>query len=223
MTRTEPKLRAVAMLLAALPAARAHSSLLFPPSRNAVDRSLAPWRGGSHGDGKFGPDDWGCNCVNGTSSGPTACDAGQSCFWFSNGCSIGCAACDGGNASGTNPNTRDRCSSGAKATINAPELRTYNRDAPAGSAADIYKHNPWRAPGTAPTFDACGMAGGNWRKVGGEAKYTTSAFAKQGDLGSKILPKAPSGTVWQRGGTAETVISIRANHGGASVRSILPL
>ena len=116
--------------------------------------------------------------------------------------------------SGTNPNTVDRCNSGAKATINAPELRTYNRNAPAGSTADIYKHNPWRAPGTAPTFDACGMAGGNWRTVGGEAKYTTSAFARQGELGSKVLPPEPSGTVWQRGGTAETVISIRANHGG---------
>ena len=58
------------------------------------------------------------------------------------------------------------------------------------------------------------MAGGNWRTVGGEAKYTTSAFARQGELGSKVLPPRSSGTVWQRGGTAETVISIRANHGG---------
>ena len=79
------KIRAAALLAAAavllaVPEARAHSSLLVPPSRNAVDRSLAPWKGGSHGDGKFGPDDWGCNCVNGTSSGPTACDVGQSCF-----------------------------------------------------------------------------------------------------------------------------------------------
>ena len=25
---------------------------------------------------------------------------------------------------------------------------------------DIYKHNPWRAPGSAPVLDACGLAGG---------------------------------------------------------------
>ena len=200
----------LATALLAVPVARAHSSLLVPLSRNAVDKSLAPWKGGSHGDGQFGPDDFGCNCVNGTTSrGPTACDVGQSCFWFSNGCSIGCKQCDGGNTSGTNPNTRDRCNSGAKATINAPQLRTYNRAAPAGSTADIYKHNPWRAPGTAPTFDACGMAGGNYVKEAGAAKYTANAFANQGDLGSKVLPPSPSGTVWRRGGTAETVISIR--------------
>ena len=47
------------------------------------------------------------------------------------------------------------------ATINDPLLRTLNRGAVAGSAADIYKHNPWRAPGTAPMFDSCGMAGGS--------------------------------------------------------------
>jgi hypothetical protein len=117
-----------------------HSSLLIPPSRNAVDRVLPPWRGGSHGDGTFGPDAWGCNCINATTSlGQVPCDVGQSCFWFSNGCSIGCPTCDGGAGShgGANPNTQDRCGSGAKATINDPKLRTFNRDAEAGSAADI--------------------------------------------------------------------------------------
>ena len=37
-----------------------------------------------------------------------------------------------------------------KATINKPEQRTVNRAAEAGSQYDIYKHNPWRAPGSAP-------------------------------------------------------------------------
>lgn len=62
-----------------------------------------------------------------------------------------------------------------KATVNAPHLRTYNRAAEAGSDADVYKHNPWRAPGFAPLFDPCGMAGGGPREQGGEAKYVTRA------------------------------------------------
>jgi hypothetical protein len=199
--------------LAAWPAVDGHSSLLIPPPRNAVDKDLPPWSKGSFGQGSFGDDAWGCNCINATTKGPVPCEVGQSCFWFSNGCSIGCPACDGGNSSGTNPNTRDRCGSGAKATLN-PALRTFNKHTVPGSDADIYKHNPWRAPGTAPVFDACGMAGGNWRMVGGEAKYSKTVHAKQGDLGSKVLPPAPSGTVWRAGGTEQTAITIRANHGG---------
>lgn len=192
-----------------------HSSLLIPPSRNSIDRLLGPWKGGSMGDGKFGPDGWGCNCINATTDGQVPCDVGQSCFWFSNGCSIGCAECDGGAAPhpGANPNTVDRCNSGAVATINDPKYRTYNREAIAGSAADIYKHNPWRAPGTAPVFDTCGMAGGFTHQEAGEAKYTATANAAQGKKGS-TLPPAPSGTVWVAGSQVQTAISIRANHGG---------
>jgi hypothetical protein len=74
----------------------------------------------------------------------------------------------------------------ANATINDPLERTYNRGALAGSDADIYKHNPWRAPGTAPVFDACGMAGGNTVMEGGEAKYSAAKFAQQGTLGSEL-------------------------------------
>lgn len=139
----------VVLCLLGVPAVvEGHSSLLIPPARNAVDRDLLPWVNGSFGHGKFGDDSWGCNCVNATTGGPVACEVGQSCFWFSNGCSIGCDKCDGGNSSGTNPNTRDRCGSGAKATLN-PDLRTYNKHTVPGSAEDVYKFNPWRAPGTA--------------------------------------------------------------------------
>ena len=80
-------------IMAALitPLAIAHSSLLVPPPRNAIDKSLAPWRGGSRGDGQFGDgtarvatsargsltphaDSWGCNCINATRDGLTSCD-----------------------------------------------------------------------------------------------------------------------------------------------------
>ena len=49
--------------------AAGHSSLLVPPSRNAVDKALPPWRNGSFGPGAFGDDAWGCNCVNATTGG----------------------------------------------------------------------------------------------------------------------------------------------------------
>jgi len=211
----------------ALSQAEAHMSLVLPPSRNAVDRVLPPWQNGKwwpyepncsdpipgwnpqipSGCVPNGTDGWGCNCANGTEP----CDVAQSCFWFSQGCTIGCETCDGGPS---NPNTEDRCGSGMVATVNDPLLRTYNRDVEALSEDDVYRFNPWRAPGFAPVFDSCGMAGGGPKEMPGEAKYTETQFAKQGDLGSQVLPAAPTGITWTRGETATAKWSIRANHGG---------
>ena len=42
------------------------------------------------------------------------------------------------------------------------------------------------------------MAGGGPKQQGGEAKYTETQFAKQGDLGTAVLPAAPTGIVWTR-------------------------
>jgi len=206
---------------------QSHMSLVVPgPARNAVDRKLPifqqyPWypyvpncsNPNPHWDPQHpsgcipaGTDGWGCNCANGT----VGCNVGQSCLWFSDGCSIGCSKCDG---LGGNPNTKDRCNSGMNATLCDPKLRTYNMDALCNTAEDIYRHNPWRAPGAAPVLDSCGMAGGGPVDQGGEAKYYTTPLAKTGDLGSK-LPPAPTGTVWKIGATAPIKWSIRANHGG---------
>ena len=55
------------------------------------------------------------------------------------------------------------------------------------------------------------MAGGGPHKQGGEAEYTTTKIAKQGDYGS-VLPYTPTGTLWKRGSIVETGLSIRANH-----------
>lgn len=63
-------------------------------------------------------------------------------------------------------------------------------------------------------FDSCGMAGGGPKQQPGEAKYTETKFAHQGDLGTKVLPPAPSGIVWARGSNVTTKWSIRTNHGG---------
>jgi len=225
-----------------LGSASAHMSLVLPPSRNAADHSVAPWTadpwypyqascaspqphpnphgGAPSGCVPNGTDGWGCNCANGTAP----CAVGQSCFWFSQGCTIGCEACDG---SPSNPNSKSKCGSGMNATLCDPAHRTYNRAAACNSAQDVYRHNPWRAPGNAPVFDPCGKAGGSNldQGQGGEAKYVATRFAKQGDLGA-VLPAAPTGIVWKAGGIVTTKWSIRANHGGArrpaDHRSLLP-
>ena len=67
------------------------------------------------------------------------------------GCFIGCPSCD--HVSGRRQT--DLCGLGMKSTVNDPALRSLNRAAIAGSPQDIYRHNPWRSPGSAP------VAGGN--------------------------------------------------------------
>ena len=82
-----------------------------------------------------------------------------------------------------------------------------------GSEKDWTRFNPWRAPGSAPVFDACGIAAGSTHTTPGEGYYINTSFAKMGDKGSQ-LPRQPSGAVWKAGSVVETMWSIRANHGG---------
>merc|ERR1719453_797476 len=105
------------------------------------------------------------------------------------------------------------------ATINDPKYRTVNRDVPAGSPEDWTRWNPWRAPGSAPVMDACGQAGGaptptEAHGIPHHQDFVDTKYAKFGDLGSKVLPYYPTGTVWEAGAVVETRQSIRANHGG---------
>jgi len=189
---------------ALLPLAAAHSSLITPKPRNAIDSELPEWADGNApymwvpGIGKDGTP---CACRNGSQP----CESAQTCLWFSVGCTIGCETCDGGSKGGSNPNKRDRCGSGMKATINDPKHRTVNRQAVAGSQDDWTKFNPWRAPGSAPIFDPCGRAGGAPGPTPGHGEFTNTTFAKFGDLGSVVLPKQFSGAVWPAGSVQETV------------------
>jgi hypothetical protein len=139
------------------------------------------------------------------------------------GCTIGCTECDGGAEGGANPNGKDRCGSGMKATINDPKHRTLNRNVPAGSPQDWTRFNPWRAPGNAPVFDPCGRAGGASHPTPGHGEFTNTTYASFGDLGSKVLRKYPTGTVWTAGSAVETMQSIRANHGGGYQYRLCPL
>lgn len=135
----------------------AHSNLLLPNPRNAIDRDLPQFANGQfplvNGSAGCTPTTsvCGCWCTNGTS----VCESAQTCLFFSQGCSIGCPTCDGVSSR----NQTDICGSGMAATICDPRLRTYNRNATCNSPDDVYKHNPWRAPGQAPVFDVCGKAG----------------------------------------------------------------
>merc|ERR1719499_1046240 len=151
-------LLSVTVWLVSFLGADAHGSMIMPPTRNSIDAELPPW---SHGKfphtGWIEP--WTCMCTNGSST----CNAGQSCFWLSQGCSIGCKACTG---NGIRYPNFDQCPEERKAQPTLlKKYWTANHNAEEGSVADIYKYNPWRAPGTAPVFDACGMAGGNWVEV----------------------------------------------------------
>jgi len=222
-------MRCVLPLLVA--SAAAHNMLITPKPRNAIDSELPEWSGGKapyvwlpggggrapYKPGGPNPGYFPCACRNGTET----CDVAQTCLWMSVGCTIGCKECDGGSQGGANPNAKDRCGSGMKATINDPKFRTLNRNVTAGSAEDWTRFNPWRAPGNAPVFDPCGRAGGAARPTPGHGEFTNTTYAKFGDLGSK-LPTYPTGTVWAAGSSVETMQSIRANHGGGYQYRLCP-
>lgn len=99
-----------------------------------------------------------------------------------------------------------------------------NRGAVAGSVNDSYRLNPWRAPGHAPVTDACGMAGGTLKahEGPGDAVFHDTEFARMGDLGSRVLKSAPSGTVWTVGAQVEVSWGIRYNHGGGYQYRLCP-
>jgi len=194
-----------------------HGSVLYPPTRNAIDSTLPPWKGATIGPNndrqfpqtghwKYMP--FGCDCSNGTS----LCESGQGCFWFSQGCTIGCEECDGNGE--RVPGGRNVCNTTMQPTNNDPNHRTSNRHVAPGSAADTTKFMPWRAPGNAPVSDPCGLAGGTWwaQTLGGD--FNTTQYATLGDKGSAVLPYRPTGIQWQRGGVGKPTWYVRANHGG---------
>ena len=117
----------------------------------------------------------------------------------------------------------DLCGRGMQAEVNNPLHRTVNRNATAGSPEDIYRHNPWRAPGAAPTAGACGLAGGTpWGADVPEAGfYTNTTFAHHGMDGT-ALPPMPTGVVWKLGGNGTVAWNVRNNHGGGYSYRLCP-
>ena len=139
--------------------ARGHGSMVEPVPRNAIDRSLPK-------DQRSPPHT--CDCANATGD---ACDVAQSCYWYSQGCTIGCPSCDHTNGRAQ----IDLCGLGKASTLNDSRYRSVNVDAT--GELDIYRFNPWRAPGSAPVADACGLAGGTpWGADVAECEFRTRFF-----------------------------------------------
>ena len=198
------------LTLSLLPAlATGHGSVITPRSRNSVDYLV----------GINTPKDWSGDreCTNISSNGQ-GCHNGQAAFYYSQGCFIGCKACD--HLSGRRQ--IDLCGLGKLRTID-PKYRTLNRNATPGSDLDIYRHNPWAAPGTAPVADACGLAGGTpWPQEVSEAgDYTTTAYAHHGMNGT-ALPPLQTGVKWKVGGVAEVTWQIENHHGGGYQYRLCP-
>jgi len=139
--------------LAVLGCASGHGGLVTPPSRNAVDRFLPPFR---HGQSPQTP----CTCPNSgkrdhngdhgslpCTQGRRANAGGQPCLWWSQGCVIGCRTCSN-ETSGDGAKLHQACGSAVQPTL-PQALWTMSVGLMPGEP-DVYKYNPWRAPGAAP-------------------------------------------------------------------------
>eukprot|EP00911_Craspedida_sp_UC1_P002862 UC1_evm2s2095 len=208
-----------------------HGALFIPTPRNAADKDLPAFAGGRSPSKA-------CTCDNGNGGpdGPkTGCDrglrgnaGGQSCLWWSQGCSIGCDVC-ATETYGTRPISglppqagkigfRTRyCNSSTLEPTLPREAWTLNLDAIDGSEQDVYRYNPWRAPGHAPVVDACGQAGGEYgyQHLGGDSVFANTSLAGKGMMGS-LLPATPRAnrTKWIAGSEVQVAWGPRYNHGG---------
>ena len=72
-------------------------------------------------------------------------------------------------------------------------------------------------------YDPCGRASGSYKATPGKGEFTNTTYAKLGDLGSQVLPKYDTGTVWEAGSIVETMASFRATHGGGYQYRLCPL
>ena len=73
-----------------------HGAVSFPPPRQAIDGSLAPWNGKVPQEMPFM---FWCASPSASAHGLDKRNVtgvnGQACFWFNNGCDISCDECDG--------------------------------------------------------------------------------------------------------------------------------
>jgi len=212
------KLQLAALAAACLAAVvLGHGAMVEPRSRNSVDWTEVPNDGGkgihnTHQD---------CSNLTSTPEKNVVCNNGQAVYWYSQGCFIGCPECD--HKSGRRQT--DLCKKGFVGQL--PDYAiAVNRNSTPGfrnSKYDIYRHNPWRAPGFAPVADACGLAGGTpW---GGDApeegQYVNTTHAYHGMKGTDLKP-LETGTIWKAGGEAEVVFAVKFNHGGGYAYRLCP-
>jgi hypothetical protein len=218
-----------------------HGAMTRPRPRNAVDGDVPPWSGAVPTTKLGGlPFTGWCPFPDANSSHPLNLTGanGQACFWFSNGCGIGCDVCDGvtrgpipvnltGDCidtftsppqyNGTRPCAKmPACAAPSKAVPASncdPATRSINRGAACGSRTDYWYYSPWRAPGSAPVFDACGLAGGNYA-ANPTCSYVASPNAKMGAKGSDLPPgnrTSDAEQVWTAGSHVTVAWVINAN------------
>ena len=124
------------ILLLLTPHVKAHGAMVTPRSRNTIDYEEI------HDDPSKGIHNVWQVCSNVTGA---PCNNGQAVYWYSQGCFIGCKECD--HKSGRRQT--DLCDSGFVGQL--PDFAiAVNRGVERDSEYDIYRHNPWRAPGFAP-------------------------------------------------------------------------
>lgn len=125
-----------------VPLVAGHGAMVTPRSRNSIDYD----ENVSHFPASGGGDNWAW-CTNMTGA---PCNNGQAAYWYSQGCFIGCPECD--HKSGRRQT--DLCGKGFVGML--PDYAiAVNRNVERNGPLDIYRHNPWRAPGHAPVADAC--------------------------------------------------------------------
>jgi len=108
-------------------------------------------------------------------------------------------------------------------TNNRPEDTTMNHQA-VHDGVNWTEWHPWRAPGSTPGFDPCGIAGGASTNM----SYRAGGFGPQtgypqGYAGSKLpAVKKADRKVWKAGETATVAWTSVANHGGGYSWALCP-
>eukprot|EP00660_Eupelagonema_oceanica_P014652 gene14652-3843_t len=111
---------------------------------------------------------------------PANCVPGGSCLWFNQGCTIGCDKCGDSDGKAT-------CKGQGQAKPTLPKaFRTWNGLHPYPTPGIGCTVNPWCAPGSAPVFDPCGVAGGGFQPGKNGNGGVPPDFHVQGDKGSDI-------------------------------------
>jgi len=123
----------------------------------------------------------------GTCKGPDPNQVPQNgtCLWFNQGCTIGCPVCVGLKV----PMVGSSCGKPGTATLDYRYRTVFNTSYEGDP--DFTAEHPWRAPGTAPVWSPCGLAGGQFEPDDGQG---TGAWAPTGvaiGFDGRKLPPAP--------------------------------
>jgi len=102
------------------------------------------------------------------------------------------------------------------------EMRTYQDPFPGTS---YYDSNPWMAPGSAPVYSPCGVAGGNplGCPVGDPTqRQCPGGGFSFGEAAENLEFPGVVSTEWRRGGVEQVGWGIIANHGGGYSYRLCP-